>query len=707
MSCSNYPKSTAIAVRTAIKVSIATAVLALTNPALAAEHTRTTVDSGDWSPVINSVMPSDRAMDTTELGPYIESALANYNVPGMAALLIRHGEVFWSGTFGWADIEREIPVTDTTSFTLASVSKTVTALAVMQNWERGAMGLFDGVNDYLPFSVASPYHPDDEITVHMLLCHTSGLADNWSVIDPLSTEGDCPIPLGYFLEQYFTPGGVYYHESNFRSFVPGSVWAYSNTGVALAGYLVEAVADTPFYDYCRDSIFTPLGMQHTSFRLADLDLPNVAMPYAYSGGQYIPYGHMCHAPYPAGSLFSSSQDMARHVIAFMQYGVFDTVRVLDSATVALMRTRQVGTQCIVWFSSGSGNDMTYMHSGGDWGAKTMISCRPARGIGVVVLANAYSGEAVGTVVNALYECAELYNLDIEPDTASGWAPLEVAFSGTTHDSIESWVWDFGDEDSAFVQSPTHVYDNPGVFNVVTRAITVGGDTLYSPFDCLVAVLADTLRADTVVTSAASAIEFTISITNFVPLDDITIPVEFSGSLDLDPDAVTWSTEGCRTSSLGPVARTHFSPDNKQMTFNISGAECLTPGSGPALKLYFQVGSIPPPGAVSAVSLDGYDGLHLPQFSGPLVTYAPRIGSGAIAFEDCCQGMPGNMDGDPDDEINIADLVYLVNYMFSAGPEPPCITEVDVNGDSNGPDIADLVYLVDYMFNGGPAPVPRP
>lgn len=57
--------------------------------------------------------------------------------------------------------------------------------------------------------------------------------------------------------------------------------------------------------------------------------------------------------------------------------------------------------------------------------------------------------------------------------------------------------------------------------------------------------------------------------------------------------------------------------------------------------------------------------------------------------------------------DIADLVYLVNYMFNGGAEPPCMEEADVDGSGTGPDIADLVYLVNYMFNGGPPPVPCP
>jgi len=76
---------------------------------------------------------------------------------------------------------------------------------------------------------------------------------------------------------------------------------------------------------------------------------------------------------------------------------------------------------------------------------------------------------------------------------------------------------------------------------------------------------------------------------------------------------------------------------------------------------------------------------------------------------CCMGpMRGNVDYDPGDAIDISDLVYLVDFMFNGGPEPPCFEEADIDGSGAAPiDISDLVYLVDYMFTGGPPPMPCP
>jgi len=74
--------------------------------------------------------------------------------------------------------------------------------------------------------------------------------------------------------------------------------------------------------------------------------------------------------------------------------------------------------------------------------------------------------------------------------------------------------------------------------------------------------------------------------------------------------------------------------------------------------------------------------------------------------DCCVGITGNVDNDGGDNIDISDLVYLVDYMFSGGPPPECLEEADLD-ISGGIDISDLVYLVDYMFTGGPPPLACP
>jgi hypothetical protein len=79
----------------------------------------------------------------------------------------------------------------------------------------------------------------------------------------------------------------------------------------------------------------------------------------------------------------------------------------------------------------------------------------------------------------------------------------------------------------------------------------------------------------------------------------------------------------------------------------------------------------------------------------------------VFSESCCIGIRGNVDGDIGDNTNVADLTYLVDFLFRGGPAPPCLDEADVDGGGGSPNVADLTYLVDYLFRGGPPPPPCP
>jgi hypothetical protein len=139
--------------------------------------------------------------------------------------------------------------------------------------------------------------------------------------------------------------------------------------------------------------------------------------------------------------------------------------------------------------------------------------------------------------------------------------------------------------------------------------------------------------------------------------------------------------------------------------NTGAGSDLTPGSGPILELSFEFSNPPATGDSTQIALDGYPG-RTPTFEGSLASYDALAMNGLLHLSSCCQGNTGNINGDPLDEVNVSDLVYLVTYMFASGPEPPCLKEANVNGDIFGQiDVSDLVYLVTYMFQSGPPPAP--
>ncbi|MEO1997492.1 MAG: serine hydrolase domain-containing protein [Planctomycetaceae bacterium] len=191
----------------------------------------------------------------------------NADVPGLAAGIVQKQKLVWSGHYGWADIERRIPVSDKTLFQVASVSKTVTACVVMQLVESGQLKLEEDINQVLPFSVRNPRNSDTPITVRHLLMHTSGIRDHWPLLEKTWVKNrDFPKSLADSLSADLTPEGEYDHaKKNFFRWAAGTKSKYANVGVALAAYVAEVRAGRPFEELCAPGVFEPLVCRRARF----------------------------------------------------------------------------------------------------------------------------------------------------------------------------------------------------------------------------------------------------------------------------------------------------------------------------------------------------------------------------------------------------------------------------------------------------------
>lgn len=336
-------------------------------------------------------------LTATDLDAYVREQMRLARVPGLAAAIVKSGEIAWARGYGWANIPRGLRATPNIDFMLASVSKTVTGVAVMQAVEQGLIDLDADVNEVLPFGVRNPRYPDTAITARMLLTHSSSLRDNWKVLSASYVYGDgadSPIRLGDFCREYFSPGGIYYDEGrNFSLSAPLTEYLYCNMAVALAGYMVEAASGIPFDTWCEDRIFIPLGMATTRWHLADLDRRQVAMPYRYerTTDAYRRYGQYGYPDYPDGQLRTSANQLARFLLAFIGWGEYAGVRILQESSVQEMRRSQipglVPGQGLIWYVAGSKGMRLMGHNGGDSGVATQMFFRRSDGTGVIMLAN--------------------------------------------------------------------------------------------------------------------------------------------------------------------------------------------------------------------------------------------------------------------------------------------------------------------------------
>lgn len=283
------------------------------------------------------------------------------------------------------------------------------------------------------------------------------------------------------------------------------------------------------------------------------------------------------------------------------------------------------------------------------------------------------------------------------DTLWGAVPLDVQFTGVSELAVDSWTWDFGDGDSAYIQSPLHTYILPCRYNVKLEISSGGQKTSYQTLKYITA-LADSLLSINAMGDPGDTVEVIINARNTVPLQSLRIPVEYAGTLNLD--YVTFSTAGCRTDYFDQRKQISFDPYNKRMTFSLLNTNTATPdlipGYGPILKIYFVIPGSATMDQESAIELDGYSS-YLPMFYGPVIDYSPVFINGSIMLDYVCG------DANTNGVVNLLDVTYLINYIYKYGPPPMPVAAGDPNG--NGAcNLLDVTYLINYIYKGGPAPI---
>ena len=370
----------------------------------------------------------DRAWAGSRLSPeidaFIHDRMATYHISGVAACVVKDDRMVWSNTYGFADLERQIPMSLDWVQNICSISKTFTTTALMQLWEQGRFRLDDDVSDYMSFPLRNPSHPDTPITFRLLLTHRSSIRDGeW--YGRMYQCGDPDVSLADWIEGYLQPGGRFYDEQeNYESWRPGDRWKYNNVAFGLLGYLVEQMAGEPFSDYCRTHVFQPLGMNETSWYLADIDVSRHVVPYTYvedgevrsptwggrplgvileGSGATVPEedGHHAscaynHPNFPDGFLRTSVRQLASFARAYLNGGTLDGRRILEERTVReILHTQRVEEdriQGLNWYAGPRirGREV-WGHGGSDPGINTDIRLVPDEGIAAIVFINTWGG----------------------------------------------------------------------------------------------------------------------------------------------------------------------------------------------------------------------------------------------------------------------------------------------------------------------------
>jgi methyl acetate hydrolase len=322
--------------------------------------------------------PASAALDAS-----LRSAVERKDVPGVVTLITDRKGVLYQSAFGVADVATGRPLTSDALFRIASMTKPVTSLALMQLVEQGKIGLDDKAEKYLPelsnpkviesFNAATGDYKvrpaSMSPTVRQFLTHTSGMG----------------YPFTSAILRDFKPrAGETYAFGGPLLFDPGTHWHYG-TSLDVVGRLVEVVSGQKLENYFHDHIFVPLKMNDTSYNVPEAKGPRLVAQQQRDGAKMdgpvvlqIPplVGLTIAEPIGGGGLASTAEDYGRFMRMFLNGGELDGVRVIKAETVALMSQNQMGTVSVPALKTAlpRSADFTFIADGRDkWGLGFLIT----------------------------------------------------------------------------------------------------------------------------------------------------------------------------------------------------------------------------------------------------------------------------------------------------------------------------------------------
>ncbi|MFW5892245.1 MAG: serine hydrolase domain-containing protein [Bacteroidota bacterium] len=299
----------------------------------------------------------------------LEKIFEKHKLAGMSVLVVYKDSVIFESHHGLSNIEKKIPVDDSTLYRVASISKVLTALAFMQLEEKGLVSLDDDISELLGYKVQNPHSTDQVITPRMLLSHTSTLKDGNAYNNFLSLTYGNPIPPN--IRELINREGKYYADNLWLQQEPGQYFNYSNLGYGILGTIIEKVSQTRFDVFVKENILDTLKITG-SFNVGDIGDPSdLAVLYRKPKGKwtpqadYYPYGMPDQEKYknykngtnglifaPQGGLRINARDLAKIMIMLMDEGKYKNIQILKPETLKEMYQIQ-------WLYNGMNGNTNY------------------------------------------------------------------------------------------------------------------------------------------------------------------------------------------------------------------------------------------------------------------------------------------------------------------------------------------------------------
>lgn len=328
---------------------------------------------------------------TQRIGEVIRDTMRREHIPGVSVAVIDGGEIVWAQGFGWRDVGRRLPVDTDTQFQAASMSKPVTALAVLKLEESGRLDLDKDVNSYFNDWHLDSRWPDKPVTLRLLLCHRAGMVPHGflgyseSRTSPTLEEA---LHKRKVMSDWLTHN---YLGSVKVKYPPGSEFRYSGGGYCVVQKVVEDVTDEPFEAVMSRTLLEPLRMSRSHFHQPPLEGETDNTARGYGLVKTLAYGGRWGV-YPqkaAAGLWTTPQDLAKLIIAVQNAKAGDTTGPISPVVAEEFLKPQfddwMGMGILL---DGDPNNRGFWHGGANLGYVGRFGAAVSNNRGWVIMTNA-------------------------------------------------------------------------------------------------------------------------------------------------------------------------------------------------------------------------------------------------------------------------------------------------------------------------------
>lgn len=364
--------------------------------------TLTTISPASSTNEIKSYDNNDNVISDKLFDQKIKFWMKKAFIPSVSACIIKNNSLKWTKSYGYSDIYQRKEASTDIIYMIGSITKTVTATAIMQLYEKELFNLTDNASLYLPFDLKNPRYPNINITIKMLLSHRSSIGElEYINITPICVTKLQLENIKFFLgcigpeepypwiEEELTDPYLWSKEP------PGVHEEYSNKNFIILGMILERLSGQTLEEYCQEKIFEPLNMNNTSFYVSNLNLDKLAVPYIHFPirfrGMYVPLPQYETRAYKAaGGLRTTLDDFSHFFIAHMNGGVYNNVRILNESTVEMMHNRSYpdGNYGLGWMYRGFPIiGLWDGHGGGTFGFMSLMMVKRPENIGILYFYN--------------------------------------------------------------------------------------------------------------------------------------------------------------------------------------------------------------------------------------------------------------------------------------------------------------------------------